>query len=88
VHYAHAYYGGAGDADSYRGGLDFGGDEAPEFPDFLYFSITVGATSQTSDTSVTTPHMRRLVMAHAIFSFFFNTTVLALAINIAAGMLG
>ncbi|HSI39647.1 MAG TPA: DUF1345 domain-containing protein [Xanthobacteraceae bacterium] len=83
VHYAHVYY-GDDEAGADRGGLDFGGDAPPDFWDFVYFTITIGATSQTSDTNVTSSLMRRIVTAHAVFSFFFNTTVLALAINIAA----
>jgi len=73
------------------GGLDFPGiDEAaddesgPSYSDFLYFSLTIAATAQTSDVGVTTRAMRKLVVGHAVVSFAFNTMVLALAINIAA----
>ena len=83
------------------GGLDFPGtderadenadenandESAPSYSDFLYFSLTIAATAQTSDVSVTTRAMRKLVVSHAVVSFAFNTMVLALAINIAAGM--
>lgn len=75
------------------GGLDFPGideaaddDTAPAYSDFLYFSLTIAATAQTSDVGVTTRDMRKLVVGHAVVSFAFNTMVLALAINIAAGM--
>lgn len=89
VHYTHMYYGDDDPTDDipYRGGLDFGGDDEPDFWDFMYFTATVGATFQTSDTDVTTRVMRRTVLAQSVFSFFFNTTILALAINIAAGLL-
>ena len=86
AHYAHRYYGGERDGPI-RAGLDFGQDEDPDFWDFLYFAATIGATSQTSDVAVRSKAMRRTVLAQAIFAFFFNTTVLALAINIAAGLL-
>ena len=66
----------------------FAGETEPLFSDFVYFSVSVGATSQTSDTAVPSPRMRRIVTAHAIFAFFFNTTILALTINIAAGLVG
>ena len=73
------------------GGLDFPGidestgpEAAPNYSDFLYFSLTVAATAQTSDVAVTTRAMRKLVVMHAVVSFGFNTMVLALAINIAA----
>jgi len=85
--YASRYY----VTGSTPGGLDFpgmdesaGGASAPGYTDFLYFSLTIAATAQTSDVAVTTRAMRKLVIAHAVVSFAFNTMVLALAINIAA----
>jgi uncharacterized membrane protein len=81
-------------AGAVPGGLDFPGadehaddDTAPGYSDFLYFSLTIAATAQTSDVNITTPAMRRLVAFHALVSFAFNTMVLALAINIAASLL-
>lgn len=69
-------------------GLEFpGDDEAPDYADFLYFSITVAATSQTSDVVVSAKHMRRLVLLQALIAFVFNTGVLALSINILAGLI-
>ena len=66
------------------GGLDFPDDSTPDYLDFLYFSFVVGTTAQTSDVEVTSRAMRRVVMLHGILSFFFNTAVIALAVNIAA----
>jgi uncharacterized membrane protein len=88
VHYTHLFYGSDEDETEPRGGLDFAGRDEPLFADFVYFTVSVGATSQTSDTAVSSPVMRQVVTAHAIFAFFFNTTILALSINIAAGLLG
>lgn len=69
-------------------GLDFPGTEgAPDYADFMYFSVTIAATSQTSDVAVTTRAMRRWVLAHSLLSFAFNTMLLALAINIGASLL-
>lgn len=87
VHYTHIYY---GDEDGVpRGGLEFGGkDDQPDFWDFLYFTSSVGAAAQTSDTLVCSKRMRRTVLAHSVYSFFFNTAVLAFAINIGAGLAG
>ena len=82
VHDAHVY---SGDGTA-GGGLDFNGDAAPDFSDFLYFTITVGATSQTSDTDVTSKRMRRVVTAQGAYAFLFNTSILALAVNMAAGL--
>ncbi len=87
IHYAHVFYNDGGHPA--KPCLDFGGDtEPPDYWDFVYFSVAIGASSATSDTNLRSRPMRRIVAAHAIFSFFFNATVLALAINIAAGLLG
>jgi len=42
-------------------------------------------TAQVSDVQVLTQRWRRLVLAHGILSFLFNTVVLALSINLFAG---
>jgi uncharacterized membrane protein len=65
------------------GGFEFPGTGRPQGWDFLYFSTVIGMTAQTSDTSVTTAHMRRIVLAHSIVSFFFNTVIVAAAVNLA-----
>ena len=87
LHYAHDYYGPATDADGLMRGLDFPSDDAPDYWDFLYFSFVVGMTCQVSDVQVTRRGLRRLTLVHGIVSFFFNTFILALTINIIAGML-
>lgn len=84
LHYAHEYYGDG----HLRAGLDFPGDDKDVgYWDFLYFSFTVGATAQTSDVAVVTAGMRKVVLMHGILSFLFNTTILALLINVGAGLL-
>ncbi|HEY8564745.1 MAG TPA: DUF1345 domain-containing protein [Beijerinckiaceae bacterium] len=84
LHYGHDYYSGAEGA---RKGLAFPGDGAPDYWDFLYFAATIGAASQTSDVTIVSKRMRRFVLAHTILSFLFNTTVLALAINVGASLI-
>ena len=86
LHYAHAYYVSLGKDGNAP--LDFPRQDAPDYMDFLYFSMVVGMTSQTADVAIASTRMRRLVMAHSIIAFVFNTTLLALAINIAASLLG
>ncbi len=54
--------------------------------DFLYFAVVIGMTSQTSDVSISSSALRRLVLIHGVIAFFFNTTLLAITINIAAGL--
>ena len=51
----------------------------------MYFSFSVGAASQTSDVDILSRPMRRLVLGHSILSFLFNTTILALVVNVGAG---
>ena len=87
VHYAHVYYGpedGAEDGKE-RGGLDFHGEPEPDFWDFLYFSVTIGAAAATSDTNLLTKRMRRIATVQTVWAYLFNTGVLALAVNMAAG---
>lgn len=86
-HYAFDYY--RNDPTSEQAeGLDFPGDRQPDYWDFLYYSFTVGMTSQVSDVQVNSRSMRRLTLLHGVLSFFFNTTILAMSINIIAGLLG
>lgn len=69
-----------------RGGLTFPGTPSPDYVDFLYFSYIIGVASQTADVAICSKAMRRVSLAHSILSFFFNTAILALTINIAAGL--
>jgi uncharacterized membrane protein len=70
-----------------RGGLRFPGARKPQFVDFLYFSFVIGCASQTADVETTSAEMGVITLLHGVISFFFNTTVLALTINIAAGLI-
>src|SRR5262249_2094591 len=78
LHYAHEFY----DEQGGRGLAFPGGDEHPDYWDFVYFSFVVGMTSQVSDVGVTSKEMRRTVTAHGIVSFIFNAALLALTVNI------
>lgn len=74
--YAHLFY-----APEPDGGLDFPGTKEPGIWEFLYFSFTIGMTAQVSDVVVTAGTLRRVVLLHSIGSFFYNTVILALAVN-------
>ncbi len=70
-------------------GLRFPDDDPtfkPRYGDFLYFSFTIAAASQTADIVVTLPAMRRLVLLQSLLSFAFNTAILAFTVNIAASL--
>jgi uncharacterized membrane protein len=80
LHYAHEFY----DESAGRGMAFPGGDEEPDYWDFVYFSFVIGMTSQVSDVGVTSKVIRRTVAAHGVVSFVFNAALLALTVNIAA----
>jgi len=84
-HYAHDYY--SSEAKGCNGGLEFPGGHAPDYGDFIYFACVIGTSGQTADISFTTRSMRRTGAVHCVLAFFFNTTLLALTINIASGLL-
>jgi len=81
-HYSHEYYGERG--GSKQSGLNFPGNDQPDYWDFVYFSFVIGMTSQVSDVAVASNLIRRTVAAHGIVSFLFNAALLALTVNIAA----
>jgi uncharacterized membrane protein len=84
LHYAHDYYLALTNGKS--AGLEFPGDDAPDYGDFLYFAYVIGTSAQTADVNMTSKAMRRVGLLHCVLAFFFNTTVLALTINIAASL--
>jgi uncharacterized membrane protein len=64
------------------GGLSFPGDgAAPRIVDYAYFAFGVGTTFGTTDVVVLTSRLRRTVLLHNVYSFAFNTAVLAVAIS-------
>lgn len=84
LHYAHDYY--VGEARCQHGGLDFPGGHPPDYGDFIYFASVIGTSGQTADVSFTNHQMRRTGTVHCVLAFFFNTTLVALTINIASGL--
>src|SRR5512143_2140767 len=86
-HYAHVYYGDRKEPGQADRGLDFPGDDRPDYQDFAYFTFVIAMTSQVSDVQVTSQRLRRLVWIHSLFSFAFYTVILALPINVVAGLI-
>lgn len=85
LHYADLFY----SAPASHRPLAFPEGKAnPGYWDFIYYSFTIAAASQTSDVVTRSTPMRRATVAQSILSFFFNATVLGFAINVAAGVLG
>jgi uncharacterized membrane protein len=81
VHYAHRHFGGAKTEV-----FGFSGDPPKSYLDFVYLSFCIGATFQVSDMTVNTTRLRNLITAHAAAAYFYNTAILALGINIIAGL--
>jgi uncharacterized membrane protein len=81
-HYAHRYY--QADARAHPG-LEFPGQQQPDYFDFLYYSFVIGMCAQVSDVQVRSREMRRITLVHSVLSFAFNMLVLALSINVVAG---
>lgn len=89
LHYAQEYYArpaGAKGGVSARAGLRFPGEKEPTYGDFLYYSFVIGCACATADVETISKVMRRITLAHGVVAFFFNTIVLALTINIGAGL--
>jgi uncharacterized membrane protein len=88
LHYAHDYYlGASGKEQCIQGGIVFPGSRPPAYGDFVYFSFTIGMTFQVSDVQITDPAVRQLAITQGIISFFYATGILALTVNLVAGML-
>jgi uncharacterized membrane protein len=91
MHYAHHYWRRVSKADGTLGtqcGLEFPQTPEPCGHDFLYFSLVIGMTAQTSDVVITTTAMRRINLGHAVLSFFFNTVLVAAAVNAVVSLAG
>ena len=87
LRYAHTFYGDSdAGSETHAGGLLFPGEEPPDYSDFAYFSFVIGMTCQVSDVQITSGELRNLALVHGMLSFAFNTVVLALTVNIVAGL--
>lgn len=84
MHYAHEYY--LARLNHLPQPLEFPGDALPDYGDFLYASCIIGTSGQTADVAFSSRSIRRVCLFQCTFSFFFNTTILALTINIAASL--
>jgi uncharacterized membrane protein len=80
VHYARLYY------SDEPGGIDFHDPEPPRFRDFAYVAFTVGMTYQVSDTEINLTSIRATVLRHAMVSYLLGAVVLAVTINLIAGL--
>ncbi len=79
LRYAHLYYSG-------DGGIDFNEKDDPDYRDFAYLAFTIGMTYQVSDTDLQTKAIRRTALKQGLMSYLFGTTIIAMTINIVAGL--
>jgi uncharacterized membrane protein len=80
VHYARLYY------SDEPGGINFHDPERPRFRDFAYVAFTVGMTYQVSDTEIGLTSIRATVLRQALLSYLLGAVVLAVTINLIAGL--
>ncbi|HVA59569.1 MAG TPA: DUF1345 domain-containing protein [Mycobacteriales bacterium] len=78
--YARLYYTGA------RGGVNFNQDAPPRYADFAYLSFTIGMTFQVSDTNLEATDIRATALRHALLSYLFGAVIVAITINLVAGL--
>ena len=83
-HYAHLYY-TSKDSEPLLGFPD--SNLQPHYWDFLYFSFTISVAVQTSDVTVRSRRMRKVVLGQSVLCFFYNLAILGLSINIAASLI-
>ncbi len=83
IHYAHEYYDAKGSQTLTS--LEFLDTDQPDYWDFVYYSFVIGTACATADVNIRSRMMRRLTTVHCVVAFFFNTTILALTVNIGAG---
>jgi uncharacterized membrane protein len=94
LHYAYEFYEsataspGKGKTGAIVGGLDFPEGDAPDGIAFLYFAYVLGTAFAVSDIRVTSNKMRKIIMVHSTFSYFFNTLIVAATVNVAVAVGG
>ncbi|HSV03337.1 MAG TPA: DUF1345 domain-containing protein [Phenylobacterium sp.] len=87
LHYAHEYYDENPDCGGRdMKGLAFPGGESPDYWDFIHFAVVIGVACATADVEFTSKQLRRIGTVHSLVSFAFNTIIVALTINLLAGL--
>lgn len=81
LRYARLYYAVA------DGGINFNQNEPPQYSDFAYLAVTLGATFQVSDTNIESHAIRVTVLRHALLSYLLGTVVLAATVNLISTLL-
>jgi uncharacterized membrane protein len=69
-----------------RGGINFNQEADPTFRDFTYVGFTIGMTFQVSDTTLQNTEIRTTALQQALMSFVYYTMIIAVTVNIIAGL--
>jgi uncharacterized membrane protein len=70
------------------GGIDFNQRQPPAYADFAYVGFTLGMTYQVSDTTITDPAIRAMVLRHSLLSYLLGAVVVATTVNLVIATLG
>ncbi len=65
--------------------LLYPGSQAPDYWDYVYFSLILSMTFQTSDVSIADPRTRRMALMQSVVAFFFNVFIIAQTVNAIGG---
>jgi len=82
LRYARLYF-----LDGTEGGIDFGSDDRPRYSDFAYVAFTLGMTYQVSDTTLRSARLRATALRHVLLSYLFGAVIIAVTINLVAGLM-
>lgn len=80
LNYARLYY------QEPVGGVDFNSQDQPAYLDFAYLAFTIGMTFQVSDTQISRTDIRRAALRHALIAYLFGSVIIAVTINLVAGL--
>ena len=80
LRYGHLFY-------EHRGGIDFHDESDPTYRDFAYVAFTIGMTYQVSDTELNSRAIRSTALRQALLSYLFGAVIIAMTINVVAGLL-
>lgn len=69
-------------------GIDFHQHGDPTYADFAYVAFTIGMTYQVSDTELNAREIRSTALAQAMLSYLLGAIILAVTINLIAGLAG
>jgi uncharacterized membrane protein len=64
------------------GGLSFPETPSPTYADFFYLAAQVGTTFSSSDVTIESTRMRRLITTNSLISFTYNTVIVALLVSL------